>query len=68
MPIIIKPKSQPLQLNIRISVELADELESAYKCVSRHQKIQKSELMRDALMRGLTAIKADVAAIEQAAP
>jgi len=65
MSIIIEPKAKYLQLNIRIPVELAEELGSAFEAVSRHQKIQKSELMHDAMIRGLAAIKSDVAAIEQ---
>jgi hypothetical protein len=68
MSIIVKPKPKrkQLQLNIRITTELADELDSTFEAVSRHQKTLKADLMRDALARGLAAIKADVATIEQA--
>jgi predicted DNA-binding protein len=66
MSFIIEPKQKPrrLQWNRRITIEDANRFDDVFAAVSKHQKILKAELMREAINEGLKVIENRCLALE----
>lgn len=57
MKSIVKSKETYGQINLRLPTELQQRIENTFKRVLAVQDINKSELIRDALERGLAEIE-----------
>ncbi len=54
---IVKSNLAPVQLNLRITTELQNRIDTIFDVCQSQQKLKKAELIRDAIERGLTEIE-----------
>lgn len=62
---IVKSNLAPVQLNLRITTELQNRIDTIFDVCQSRQKLKKSELIRDAIERGLTEIEQQLKAVDK---
>jgi predicted DNA-binding protein len=62
---IVKSNLAPVQLNLRITTELQNRIDTIFDVCQSRQKLKKAELIRDAIERGLTEIEQQLKAVDK---